>query len=99
MASIRERPRAGRPPAYCIRWRDPEQGGKETSLTFEDRGEAERFLRILNQNGGHLSATTAIWNAVHSKAPTVATILSEHIEGLAGVTARGRADYRRDAAN
>lgn len=99
MASIRVRQRTGRPPTYCVRWRDPDQGGKETSVTWESEEDARNFLRILEANGQHYGPTAAMWQSIKRKSPTIATILAEHIEGLAGVTARGRADYRRDATN
>ena len=98
MASIRENARKDRLPTFSVRWRDPDTG-KQTSITFEERAEAERFARILKENGHHVAPTTTMWNAIHRNSPTVKTILAEHIDGLAGVTPRGRADYRRDANN
>jgi integrase len=38
-----------------------------------------------------------MWKATKSKSPTIAAVLAEHIQGLPSVTARGRADYERDA--
>jgi integrase len=97
MASLRVRPRKGRPPTYCVRWRDPDQGGKETSLSWDDEEDATNFKRILEGNGHRYAPTAAMWKATKSKSPTIATILAEHIQGLPAVTARGRADYERDA--
>jgi integrase len=97
VASIRVRPRKNRPPTYCIRWRDPDQAGKEVSLTFDDRRQAEQFLKILNDNKGHLAPTAAVWNAVQSKSPSIADTLETHIASIPSITSRGRADYRRDA--
>lgn len=97
MATIRVRPRKNRPASYCIRWRDPDQGGKEVSLTFEDRRTAEQFLDILNRNKGHLAPTAAVWNAIQRKSPSIEDILETHIAGIPSITPRGRADYRRDA--
>jgi integrase len=98
MATIRERPRAGGATAFCVRWRDPDQGGKQVSITFDDRREAERFVGILNGNQGHLGPTTQVWNAIHSTAPTLDQIIEAHI-ARRSVTPRARADYRRDAIN
>ena len=98
MATIRERPRTGGQTAYCVRWRDPDQAGKQVSMTFDDRREAERFVDILNRNHGHLGPTSQMWNAIHSTAPTLDKVIEAHI-ARRSVTPRARADYRRDANN
>lgn len=46
VASIRVRNRKGHPPPYCVRWSDPDLGGKECSYTFESEQEAEQFAFI-----------------------------------------------------
>lgn len=97
MASIRVRNRKGQPPSYCVRWRDPDNGDRETSYTFDDRQQAERFCRILSENGGHLAPTAAVFNAVQRSGPSVADVIQVHIEQIPAITNRGRADYRRDA--
>jgi integrase len=96
MPSIRVNARKDRPATYSVLWRDPDTG-KQTSSTFPDRADAERFVKVLAANGNHLAPTVGIWNAIQRKSPTVTVILAEHIDGLAGVTPRGRADYKRDA--
>lgn len=96
MASVRVRERAGKPPAYCVRWRDPDTG-KETSATWESEADARNFRKLLEGNGHRYAPTAAMWSTVKSKAPTVTACLAEHIDGLSSITERGRHDYRRDA--
>jgi integrase len=96
MASIRVNARKDKPPTFSVLWRDPETG-TQTSTTFPDRQEAERFARVLKANGNYLAPTTGMWNALHRNSPTVTVILAEHIDMLPRVTPRGKADYRRDA--
>ena len=98
MASIRVRQRQGLSPSYCVRWRDPDHGGKEMSTTWEAEDDARNFAKILKANGHHYGPTAAMWHAIKHKSPTVEAVLAQHINGLAAVTNRGRADYRRDAA-
>lgn len=99
VASIRVRNRKGHPPSYCVRWRDPDLGGKECSYTFESEQEAEQFAFILTSNKGRLAPTAEIWGSLHDTTPSVEAVLAQHIEQVPSVTARTRADYRRDAAN
>lgn len=96
MASIRVNARKDKPATFSVLWRDPDTG-KQTSTTFETRQEATNFKKILTDNGNRLAPAVGIWNAIQRKSPTITLILAEHIDGLAGVTPRGRADYRRDA--
>lgn len=76
MASLRERALARTPPAYRIGERAPDQGGRETSLSIERRGAADRLVPIINGNGG-LPALTRAWGAKHSKSSTIGCIQTE----------------------
>lgn len=96
MASIRVRTRTEQSPTYAVLWRDPGTG-KQTSYTLETQQQAENFRRLIEANDGHLEPTRAALVAIARHRPTIRAILEEHIAGLPSVTARSRADYRRDA--
>src|SRR5690606_2359252 len=97
MASIRVRPRKGRPPAHVVLWRNPQTGPQE-AMVFDDAGMAENMKRIIEaQRTPDADAAKATLAAVVRKRPTVRVILEDHIAGLPSVTERTRADYRRDA--
>lgn len=96
MASIRVRPRKGKSPQFSVLWRDPETR-EQTSMGFETAQEANNFKRILEANGGLRAEALSILDEVGKNRPTVAATLEDHISGLPSITARSRADYRRDA--
>lgn len=89
MASLRERALARTPPAYRIRERAPDQGGRETTLSIERRGAADRLVPIINGNGGLPRAHQGLGRQTqqefdHWMHP------DRNIEGLAGVALPGR---------
>ena len=71
VASIRVVQRKGRPPGYQVLWRDRDKAGKQTSLTFDARADADNFARIVTSSGGSMSAAVSIWRAVQRRSPTV----------------------------
>lgn len=98
MASIRVHTLSNGRIVYAVLWRDPDTR-RQTSYRLDSRGEAENFLRLIEANGGHLDQTMSILDAISRNVPTITELIAEHIDSLSGVTARTRADYRRDAAN
>lgn len=94
MAYIRTRQRAGGP-QYSVCWRDPD--GKQTSLTFPSQREAENCRRMVEANGGSLTATLGALESLAKNVPTLTDMLKIHIDGQPSITERSRADYRRDA--
>lgn len=97
MASIRKRVQRSGATSYSVLWRDADTG-RQASMTFPDEQSATNFRRIVQANGNRLAPAVAVANAVAARSPLLAAVLASHIEGLAGVTARTRSDYRRDAA-
>lgn len=94
MASIRTRERKGGD-QHSVLWRD--ESGKQTSLTFPSLREAENCKRLVEANGGSLTATLGALQSLAKRIPTLTQVMAEHIDGLPSVTERSRADYRRDA--
>jgi integrase len=96
MASIREHPRRDGTVSYYVLWRDPDTG-RQTSMSFPVRQEAENFRRILEGVGGHEGQALHTIDAIRRKVPTVAQVVEDYIGGQPSITERTRADYRRDA--
>lgn len=55
MASIREHVKKDGSKSWYVLWRDPDLGGKQTSLAFTSQGQAELIRDLLNANGQRLS--------------------------------------------
>lgn len=96
MASIRARETRGGSITFGVLWRDTT--GKQCSMSFDAIQPAENFKRLIEANRGELAPTIDMLQAIGRKSPTLSTVMSEHITGLASVAARTRGDYRRDAA-
>lgn len=96
MASIRVRPRKGKSSLFSVLWRDPATR-KQASMGFQSAHEAENFKRLIEANGGLREPALKILDATKKERPPVRAMLEEHIAGLPSITARSRADYRRDA--
>lgn len=95
MASIRTRARKNLPPQYSVLWRDTETG-RQTSMPFSTRQEAERFQRLIEHNGNRIGPAVAILHEVARKSPTIAATVVEHINGQPSINERTRKDYLRD---
>jgi integrase len=93
MASVRKRVRAGGSVAYSVLFRERDTG-KQTSLTYDDRAEAEHMRRVIEANGGDLNAALGIMAAVKRHSPTVAAVVAEHIDLLTGVSPGQITRYR-----
>lgn len=97
MASIRERTRKDGTTSWAVLWRDADTG-KQTSRTLATRADAQSLTDFLNANGQSFAFATQAASKMRSTAPPVATVVSDHIEGLTGVSAGTREKYRRIAA-
>lgn len=97
MASIRERPRKDGSVTWAVLWREAEDG-KQTSRTFTDEREARLLKDFLDANGNSFALAAQAAVRLRSQAPTVATVVEEHIEGLTGVSAGTRLKYQRITA-
>lgn len=97
MASIETRTRSDGSSAYRVVWRDPDTRRKQV-LTFDDHDKATRTKRLLDANGQRLQDAANVLAAIEGDVPTVATVVTDHINELTGVQERTRKDYRRLAA-
>lgn len=104
MASIEPRPRSDGSIGYRVNWRDPDhpdQHGRagKRSLTFDDRGEAERLVVMLDANGQRLANAAAALKAIRDNGSTVAEMLEDYITNLTGIEEQTRQAYRNMAAD
>lgn len=98
MATLQKRTRSDGSHGYRVRWYDPDTDDKP-SLTFDDRDEAKRFKTLLEASGHRLSKANEAMIKIKAKEPSVAEVAERHIKGMTGVSARTRADARRDVRN
>lgn len=82
--------------AYSVLFREGATG-KQTSLTYSDRREAERMQRVIEANGGDLNAALGVVAAVKRQSPTVSSVVDEHIDLLTGVSPGQITRYRGQA--
>lgn len=95
MASIEVRTRKDGTTAHRVVWREPGDPTKQ-SLTFDEAEHAKRLKRMLDGCGNRLADAQRIMTAVVTEEPTVDQVCERHIAAISGITARTRADYRRD---
>lgn len=93
MASIEKRVRGDGTVAYRVTWRDPTQPGRQ-SMTFDDRRQAERTIKLLDGSGQRLTLAIEVANAIRQGGPTVEDAVREHIELLNRVGEDTRSGYR-----
>lgn len=93
MASLRTRRRTDGSVGYSVLFRE-RATGKQTSLTYSDRREAERMQRVIEANGGDLNAALGVMAAAKRRSPTVAAVVAEHIDLLTGVSTGQVTRYR-----
>src|SRR5450830_2190813 len=93
VASIERRVRGDGTVAFRVVWRDPTQPGRQ-SLTFDDRRQAERTIKLLDANGQRLTLAVEVANAIRRGGPTVEDVVREHIELLNRVGEDTRTGYR-----
>ncbi|WP_353650964.1 site-specific integrase [Nakamurella sp. A5-74] len=98
MPSIRERIRTRDGVAvYAVLWRED---GKQTSMAFPgDKQAALNFKRMLEANDGDAAVAGEMLRAIDKRSPAVSTVVEKHIATLPSVSARTKADCRRDALN
>lgn len=95
MASLRIRKRSDGTNAFTVLWR---VGGTQTSMTFPARRDAENFRRAIDATGGDLADANRMLHAANGPVPSLLAVAELHITGLASVSDRTRADYRRQVA-
>lgn len=93
MASIRERVRADGTRSFAVLWRDPDTK-RQSSLTYDDENDARVAKHLLEVTGGHTDEAAQIADAVRHHGPSVAEVVSEHIDLLTAVGPDTRASYR-----
>lgn len=96
MASIRERPRKDGSTTWAVLWRDADTG-TQTSRTFADEREARTLKDFLDANGNSFALAAKAATRMRSQAPSVATVVTEHVETLTGVLTGTRQKYERIA--
>ncbi len=78
MASIREHTRKDGSKSFYVRWRDRETG-KETSMPFSTRPQAENLCRLLDANGQSLKLVERGLQAAKASTLTVLRLLEWHL--------------------
>lgn len=99
MATLRPRDRADGTRAYQVIFRDRDQGGKQTSLTFDQDSEARLFKRFLESNAHSFSLAEQGIIEMRSKAPTLNELIAHHLDTLTGVEKGTLDNYGRLMAN
>jgi integrase len=82
VASIRTRQRANGSTYYALLWRED---GKQRSLSFNEKAEADRWKRLLDANDQSMSQAGKVYENSLREGPTVKELINEHIELLTGV--------------
>lgn len=93
MASIRTRKRKDGTTSHHVLWREVD--GTQTSMKFDDHQTAENFRRVMTANGHNVAAADLLLKSTARGIPSLAKIAEQHVTGLASVSERTRADYRR----
>lgn len=96
MASIRARPRKDGSTSHTVTWRDPDKGLQ--SRTYSDGEKARELKDFLDANGNSFRLAAESKRRKDSTAPTVAEIVTRHIDLLRKPQPGTIADYRRMAA-
>jgi integrase len=92
MASVRVRSRKDGTTYHQCMWRDPDTG-KQTSVSFDTRGEAELLRRALDANGNSYVIAEAVFMSAESNL-TVSDVVLEHIDLLTKPTSQTIHNYR-----
>ena len=83
MAWIKERSRKNGC-SYQVRWTEP--GNKtEDTITFRDKAEAERTVRLLEANNNSMKLVDRLVESAGASGPTVRELMEQHIELLTNV--------------
>lgn len=96
MASIRGRTRKDGSRVWQVLWRDADTG-RQTSETYDSEQEAQLLRKFLTANGNSFRMAATAARAMRSTSPTVAHVVTAHIDGLTAVEPGTRAKYRRIA--
>lgn len=82
MASIRTN-RLKNGESFTLMWRE---GGESRGVTFDNRGEAERWKQLLDANGQSMTAANTVYEKSRLEGPTVSEAIQQHIDQLVDVT-------------
>lgn len=96
MASIRKRPRKDGTATWAVLWRDADTG-KQTSRSLATEADAKMLKDFLDANNNSFAQAAQAAAKLKSEAPTVAEIVSTHIETLTAVSPGTRRTYRSQA--
>lgn len=101
MAFVRERPKRDGTTVYAVTYRIGGRVGRQSSTTFEDRKEAERFRALVDAFGPvEALAKAGIADTKPAmSALTVAEYLIRHIASLSGVERKTITEYNRYLTN
>lgn len=94
MASIRTRSRKDGTTTYAVLWRNADDG-KQTSMQWDTREQAEKFKRIVEGNGNSLTAASETMEKVSATGPTLAKALTKHVDLLTSAGPDQIKRYRR----
>lgn len=100
MAFIRERTRKDGTPYFSVTYRVGGRGSRQSSTSFPDKAQAEKFCALVDAFGPQqalekagIADTTKTMSAL-----TVAEFLDRHIKGLSGVEKKTVTEYQRYVA-
>lgn len=101
MAFVRERPKRDGTVVYAVTYRVGGRAGRQSSVTFSDKKEADRFCALVDAFGPIEALAKA---GISDTRPamsqlTVTEYLQRHIGGLSGVERRTITDYERYLRN
>lgn len=99
MASIRERKWKNGTTVYTVLWNDPETKKTQDSMSFPDKGEAERIRRYLESNGNRMRLVERILEKSGKGGPTVKDALIKHRSLLTGAGPDQMHRYERAIEN
>lgn len=92
MASIRKRPRKDGTTTWAVLWRDSDTG-KQTSRSLATEADAKTLKNFLDANNQSFTLAAQAASKMNSTAPTVKTIIEQHIELLTSISAGTRRSY------
>lgn len=95
MAYIRTSTRRDGSTAYHVCYRDPDDGGRQSSKTFDDPNEANLLKQFLDANGQSFRLAEEAVVEMRSAAPTLNAAIKHHLDNLTGIEEGTIAKYRR----
>jgi integrase len=98
VAFIRERKRKDGTPCFSVTYRVGGRGSRQSSTSFPDKAQADRFCALVDAFGPERALEKADIGDAPQRAMTVLTVeefLQRHIDGLSGVEKKTVAEYKR----